>query len=135
MSALRMLEAEREIPMDRLIPTIEQALVLAYQRSPGAIKDARAELDTKTGRVTIWAAEVDEDGNRTAGITLFRLPIPSPYLLDSVVHAARVEVDGADLVTAAVSSSGSRCRSRSVPCSTPDRRRPHDRCRPCPPCW
>ena len=64
MSALRMLERESDIPLDLLIPTIEQALVLAYQRSPGAIKDARAELDTKTGRVTIWAAEVDEDGNR-----------------------------------------------------------------------
>ena len=38
MSALRMLEAEREIPMDRLIPTIEQALLMAYHRTPGALK-------------------------------------------------------------------------------------------------
>ena len=42
--------------------------MLAYQRSPGAIKDARAELDTKTGRVTIWAAEVDEDGTATVDL-------------------------------------------------------------------
>lgn len=64
MSALRMLEREREIPVDLLVPTIEQALVLAYLRSAGAIKDARAEIDIKTGHVTIWAPEVDEDGNK-----------------------------------------------------------------------
>lgn len=64
MSALRMLEREREIPVDLLVPTIEQALVLAYLRSAGAIKEARAEIDTKTGHVTIWAPEVDEEGNK-----------------------------------------------------------------------
>lgn len=62
MSALRMLETEREIPLERLIPTIEQALVMAYQKSPGAVRQARAELDRKSGHVTIWATEVDEDG-------------------------------------------------------------------------
>lgn len=56
--------------------------------------------------VELGTSRVGEDGNRTAGITLFRLPIPSPDLLDSVLHAARVEVDGADLVTAEVSSGG-----------------------------
>lgn len=62
MSALRMLEAEREIPLDRLIPTIEQALLMAYQKEPGALRRARAELDRTTGHVTIWATELDEDG-------------------------------------------------------------------------
>ncbi|MFP3340494.1 transcription termination/antitermination protein NusA, partial [Micrococcus sp. SIMBA_131] len=37
MSALRLLEAERAIPMDRLIPTIEQALPMAYHRTPRAL--------------------------------------------------------------------------------------------------
>lgn len=64
MSALRMLERESEIPLDVLIPTIEQALVLAYQRSPGAIAGARAELDAASGKVTIWAPELEEDGTR-----------------------------------------------------------------------
>ncbi|MCQ9165635.1 MULTISPECIES: transcription termination factor NusA [unclassified Arthrobacter] len=64
MSALRILEREREIPLDLLIPTIEQALLMAYHKSPGAIEQARAELDRKSGHVTIWAAEVDEDGER-----------------------------------------------------------------------
>ncbi|WP_125611100.1 transcription termination factor NusA [Specibacter cremeus] len=63
MSALRLLEREREIPLDLLIPTIEQALLVAYQKSPGAIDNARAELDRKSGHVTIWAVEIDEDGS------------------------------------------------------------------------
>ena len=42
MSALRMLEREREIPIEVLIPTIEQALLIAYQKSPGAMPKARA---------------------------------------------------------------------------------------------
>ena len=62
MSALRMLEKERDVPLLKLIPTIEQALLTAYHRVPGAVKRARAELDQKTGRVTIWATEIDEDG-------------------------------------------------------------------------
>ena len=55
MSALRLLEREREIPLDLLIPTIEQALLVAYHKSPGAFEKARAELDRKSGHVTIWA--------------------------------------------------------------------------------
>jgi N utilization substance protein A len=62
MSALRLLEREREIPLDLLIPTIEQALLVAYHKSPGAVEKARAELDRKSGHVTIWAVEIDDDG-------------------------------------------------------------------------
>ena len=64
MSALRMLEKEREIPLEKLVPTIEQALVLAYDKQPGAIRGARAELDRKSGHVTIWAPELDEENRR-----------------------------------------------------------------------
>jgi transcription termination/antitermination protein NusA len=62
MSALRLLEREREIPLDLLIPTIEQALLVAYHKTPGSIQQARAELDRKSGHVIIWASEIDEDG-------------------------------------------------------------------------
>ncbi|MGY5318464.1 transcription termination factor NusA [Neomicrococcus lactis] len=61
MAALRELERDRDIPINVLLPTIEQALVLAYHRSPGAIDKARAEVDRKTGHVTIWAMEYDEN--------------------------------------------------------------------------
>lgn len=60
-SLLRMLETEHEIPLDQLISTIEQALLLAYHKSPGAIPQARAEVDIKTGKVTIWAVEYGDD--------------------------------------------------------------------------
>ncbi|WP_394942122.1 transcription termination factor NusA [Psychromicrobium sp. YIM B11713] len=62
MSALRLLEREREIPLEKLIPTIEQALLVAYHKTSGAYEQARAELDRKSGHVTIWAAELDDDG-------------------------------------------------------------------------
>jgi N utilization substance protein A len=62
MSALRLLEREREVPLDLLIPAIEQALLMAYHKTPGAQDNARAELDRKTGHVTIWAVETDDDG-------------------------------------------------------------------------
>ena len=64
MSALRMLVAERDIPLDQLVPAIEQALLMAYQRTPGAVRGSRVELDRTTGHVTVWAPEVDDDGTR-----------------------------------------------------------------------
>ena len=48
----------------------------------------------------------DEDGAPVASITRHRLPVASPYLLGPVRHVARVEVDGADLVTAEVNAGG-----------------------------
>ncbi|GAA2103286.1 MULTISPECIES: transcription termination factor NusA [Brevibacterium] len=63
LSALRMIEADKEIPFETLVELIEQALLLAYQRTPGAWQDARAEIDTKSGTATIWAVEFDNDDN------------------------------------------------------------------------
>ena len=39
MSALRLLEREREIPLDLLIPTIEQALLVAYHKIAGRLRE------------------------------------------------------------------------------------------------
>ena len=67
MTALRLLEREREIPMDIIVQAIEQALLSAYQRIEGHYRHARVELDRKTGHVTVWAREdppVLEDGTR-----------------------------------------------------------------------
>ena len=63
LSALRLIEREREIPLDTLVSLIEQALLMAYQRTEGYYPDARAELDLKTGKATIWAVEFDDDDN------------------------------------------------------------------------
>ena len=62
MTALRLIEREREISLDVLVNAIEEALLLAYQRTPDAAEQARVEVDRRTGRVTVMAAELDEDG-------------------------------------------------------------------------
>ncbi len=67
MTALRALEREREIPMDIIATAIEQALLSAYHRTEGSYRDARVELDRKSGHVTVLAREegaVHEDGLR-----------------------------------------------------------------------
>jgi transcription termination/antitermination protein NusA len=62
LTALRMLEREKEVPFDVLVVAIEQALLTAYHRSEGAAPRARVELDRRSGHVVVWAAEVDDDG-------------------------------------------------------------------------
>jgi N utilization substance protein A len=62
MSALRGLEREKEISFPLLVEAIESALLIAYQRTEGHQPKARVELDRKTGHVTVWAAETDDEG-------------------------------------------------------------------------
>ena len=64
LSVLRTLEREKEISFDILIEAIEQALLTAYHKSPGAVEESRVELDRKTGHVTVYAAELDDEGNK-----------------------------------------------------------------------
>lgn len=64
LSILRMLEREKEISFDILVVAIEQSLLTAYHKTPGAQEDARVVLDRKTGHVSVLAAELDDEGNR-----------------------------------------------------------------------
>ncbi len=67
LAALRALERERDISLDVIIPAIEQALLLAYHRTEGAYRQARVDLDRKSGHVVVWAREdapQREDGTR-----------------------------------------------------------------------
>ncbi len=64
LSILRMLEREKEISFDVLVEAIEQALLTAYHKTPGAQEQARVQLDRKSGHVTVLAAELDDDGNQ-----------------------------------------------------------------------
>ncbi len=57
MTALRLVEHERDISLDVLVSAIEQALLSAYHRTPGAYEHARVEVDRRTGHVTVWARE------------------------------------------------------------------------------
>jgi len=67
LAALRMLEREKEIPLDVLVTAIEQALLVAYHRTEGAQADARVELDRKTGHVVVWAREPRSADDGPAG--------------------------------------------------------------------
>ena len=63
MTILRSLEREKEISFDILVEAIEQALLTAYHKTPGAQPTARVELERKSGHVTVFAAETDDEGN------------------------------------------------------------------------
>ena len=62
LSILRMLEREKEISFDVLVEAIEQAMLTAYLKSPGAAEHARVVLDRKSGHVSVLARDVAEDG-------------------------------------------------------------------------
>ncbi|OKL49286.1 transcription termination factor NusA [Boudabousia marimammalium] len=62
MQALRMVESEKGVSMDTLLDAIKVALLKAYHNMPGAIRDARVEIDPKTGAIAVMASEIDEDG-------------------------------------------------------------------------
>ena len=57
LTALRGLEAEKDISMDLAIKAIEDALLVAYHHSDGAATLARVEVNRQTGHVTVWAEE------------------------------------------------------------------------------
>ncbi|MCL2466452.1 MAG: transcription termination factor NusA [Micrococcales bacterium] len=60
MQALRLVEHERGIALDVLVGAIEQALLSAYQHTPGSLEHARVEVDRKSGHVMVWARESAE---------------------------------------------------------------------------
>nr|WP_255521224.1 transcription termination factor NusA [Frigoribacterium sp. VKM Ac-1396] len=66
MSVLRLMEREREIPFDELVRIIEQAILTAYlkhtNQPESRIPAARVELDRKTGHVSVFAIERDDEG-------------------------------------------------------------------------
>lgn len=61
-SALKALVREKELSLDLVVESIEQALLVAYHRTEGSSSTSRVTLDRKTGHVTVWAAETDDDG-------------------------------------------------------------------------
>ena len=58
---LRGLEKERDLKLDVLIDAIEQALLSAYHKTPGAHDHARALVDRHSGKVSVMARESLED--------------------------------------------------------------------------
>ena len=64
LQALKQLERDKEIRMDVLLHALEDALLNAYAKTPGAIDGARVTIDTKSGKVTVLAPELDEEGTK-----------------------------------------------------------------------
>ncbi len=56
-SALKSLVREKNLSLELVVESIEQALLVAYQRTPGSSMQSRVELNRKTGHVTVWARE------------------------------------------------------------------------------
>ncbi|MBN9607252.1 MAG: transcription termination/antitermination protein NusA [Actinomycetales bacterium] len=64
MGMLRLMERERDIPFEELAGIIEQAILTAYLRHTEQAPEsgARVELDRKTGHVTVYVPERDDEG-------------------------------------------------------------------------
>ena len=62
LSALKALERDKEISMEVLLSALSEALLNAYEKTPGAIEGARVEIDRRSGQVSVLAPELDEDG-------------------------------------------------------------------------
>jgi len=71
MQALRGLEREKDIKLDVLVDAIEQALLSAYHKTPGAYRHARAHVDRVTGKVSVLAREEPEDGQEPTELPEF----------------------------------------------------------------
>lgn len=54
LSALKQIEKERSIPVEKLLPFIEDALVAAYKKNFGANQNVIIEIDRTTGELGIW---------------------------------------------------------------------------------
>lgn len=63
LAALREVESTLEIDGVTLVKAIEDALLKVYHKMPGSIKEARIEIDRKTGKVAVMATEFDDDDN------------------------------------------------------------------------
>ncbi|CAN5193538.1 transcription termination factor NusA [soil metagenome] len=66
LTMLRLMEREREIPFEELATIIEQAILTAYLKHTDQEPEsgARVELDRKSGHVTVFVPELDDDGEK-----------------------------------------------------------------------
>jgi len=73
LSVLKLMESERDIPFDELAGIIEQAILIAYEKHTGVADHrglrtdpdaprARVALDRKSGHVTVFVPQVNDEG-------------------------------------------------------------------------
>jgi N utilization substance protein A len=61
--AVRLLAADRGIPVDTLLQVLADALAAAYKRRPDSADEAEVEIDADTMDIRVIAYDIDEDGN------------------------------------------------------------------------
>ncbi|HEX5543376.1 MAG TPA: transcription termination factor NusA [Micromonospora sp.] len=119
--ALRALEREREIPFDTILAAIETALLTAYRHTGGAQPHARVEIDRKTGAASVYAQELDENGEvvrewddtpqdfgRIAAMTAKQVILQRLREATDEVHFGEYAGREGDLVTGVVQAHGAR---------------------------
>jgi N utilization substance protein A len=62
MATLKAVVVDKGLSLQTVVTSIEQALLAAYHHTEGHQQQARVELDRKTGHVTVFAAELDDQG-------------------------------------------------------------------------
>jgi N utilization substance protein A len=58
LEAVRGLAAEKNISAEKLMEALEDALLSAYKKTPGAAPYARVEMDRETGDFTVWELKI-----------------------------------------------------------------------------
>jgi N utilization substance protein A len=61
LDAVRGLAAEKNISSEKLMVALEDALLSAYKKQPGAAPYAQVEMDRETGDFTVWELQIPED--------------------------------------------------------------------------
>ncbi|MBW3669492.1 MAG: transcription termination factor NusA [Actinobacteria bacterium] len=63
LEALQLVAREKNISVEILLDALANALVAAYKRMPNAAEEAVVTIDPDTMEITVYAQELDEDGN------------------------------------------------------------------------
>jgi transcription termination/antitermination protein NusA len=61
LEAVRQIEKEKGIEDETLVRALEDALLAAYKKTPGAARHAQVELDRVSGDFRVWSIELPPD--------------------------------------------------------------------------